>query len=135
MKRFRQILSLILLALMVPASMCCYGPDGCVVEACCSGDSHEHEEGEGHDDEHHAPAACPSDTISHSHVPAPIMLPAFAMVELWDVIKEMIRHQGELAADLPLAKFAMTTAPPEMRATWQFKQRTALPVRAPSIQA
>jgi hypothetical protein len=29
----------------------------------------------------------------------------------------------------------MTTAPPELRATWHFTQRTALPVRAPSIQA
>lgn len=63
------------------------------------------------------------------------MLPSFAMVELEDVVREMIRLQGELSVELPLEKFVMTTAPPEVGASWQFTQRTALPVRAPSIQA
>ncbi|WP_395730735.1 hypothetical protein [Prosthecobacter sp.] len=135
MERFRQILSLILLALMVPASMCCFGPDACAALVCGSCENHEHEDGKGHDHDHHAPVGCPSETISHSQVPLPIMLPSFAMAELEDVVREMLRRQGELAGELPQAEFVMTTAPPELRATWQFTQRTALPVRAPSIQA
>lgn len=131
MKRFWQILALFLLALTVPASMCCYTVDGCESEACTTCPSRAHHE----DGEPHAPVACPSDTISHSQVPSPVMLPSFAMVELEDVVREMIRRQGESVAMQDATEFVMTTAPPEMRATWHFTHRTALPVRAPSIQA
>lgn len=131
MKRFWQILALLMLALMVPASMCCYGTDVCVVEACYSECHDEQHDG----DEHHAPAACPSDTISHSQVPAQVMLPAMQMVELAKLIQGMISLQDELATATVSSGLPMTTAPPELRATWHFTQRTALPVRAPSIQA
>ncbi len=85
------------------------------------------------DGEHHAPVSCPSDTISHSQVPAPVILPAMQMVELADLIQAMIRLEDELATatestGLPL----MTTAPPELRTTWVFVSRAALPARAPS---
>lgn len=129
MKRFWQILALLMLALMVPASMCCYGADGCATEACCS-ECHEQHDG----DEHHAPVSCPSDTISHSQVPAPVTMPEMQMVELADIIHAMMRLNELVAtavAPLPL----MTTAPPELRATWHFTHRTALPVRSPSLQA
>ena len=131
MKRFWQILALLLLALMVPASMCCYGADGCAVEACCSECDDEQHDG----DEHHAPVSCPSDTISHSQVPAPVILPAMQMVELAELIQAMIRLLDELATATESFGLPMTTAPPELRATWHFTQRSALPVRAPSIQA
>jgi hypothetical protein len=130
MKRFWQILALLMLALMVPASMCCYGAEGCAVEVCCSECQGGHE-----GDQHHAPVSCPSDTISHSQVPAPITMPEMQMVELTELIQLMIRLQGELASGTESAGLPMTTAPPELRATWHFTQRTALPVRAPSIQA
>lgn len=133
MKHFWQILALIMLALMVPASMCCYGPDGCVVESCCSDCHDDHGEHDG--DEHHAPAACPSDTISHSQIPAPVLLPAMQMVELAELIQAMTLLQNELATVTESSGLPMTTAPPELRATWHFTQRSALPVRAPSIQA
>lgn len=129
MKRFWQILALLMLALMVPASMCCYGADGCAVEVCCSECHDEHEGGE-----HHAPVTCPSDTIAHSQVPAPVTMPEMQMVELADIIRAMMRLNEiakTAAAPVPL----MTTAPPELRATWHFTHRSALPVRAPSIQA
>ncbi len=125
MIRFWQILTHLMLATMVPASVCCYGANGCAVEACCS---------ECHD-EQHAPASCPSDTISHSQVPAPVILPPLQMVELVALIEAMIRLQDELATTTKSSILPMTTAPPEMRVTWHFAQRTALPVRAPSIQA
>ena len=128
MKRFWQILALLLLTLMVPASMCCYGADGCAVEACCSECHDEQHNG----DEHHAPVSCPSDTISHSQVPVPVTMPEMQMAEL---IQAMIRLQDELATATESSGLPMTTAPPELRATWHFTQRTALPVRAPSIQA
>lgn len=131
MKRFWQILALLMLTLMVPASMCCYGADGCVVEACCS----ECHDGQHDGDEPHAPVSCPSDTISHSQVPAPVMLPAMQMVELAELIQAMIRLQDELAMATESSGLPMTIAPPEMRGTWHFTHRTALPVRAPSIQA
>ena len=131
MKRVWQILALLMLTLMVPASMCCYGADGCVVEACCS----ECHDGQHDGDEPHAPVSCPSDTISHSQVPAPVMLPAMQMVELAELIQVMIRLQDEFATATVSSGLPMTTAPPEFRAMWHFTQRTALPVRAPSIQA
>lgn len=131
MKRFWQILALLLLALMVPASMCCYEEDGCAVEACCSQCHDQQHDG----DEHPAPVSCPSDTISHSQVPAPVTMPEMQMVELAELIQAMIRHQDELATATDSSGLPMTTAPPELRATWHFTQRTVLPVRAPSIQA
>jgi hypothetical protein len=129
MKRFWQILALLMLTLMVPASMCCYGADGCAVEACCSQCHEQHD-----DDEHQAPVSCPSDTISHSQVPAPVTMPEMQMVELADIIHAMMRL-NELVATAASPAPLMTTAPPELRATWHFTHRTALPVRAPSIQA
>ncbi|MFN0080155.1 MAG: hypothetical protein ACKVY0_27130 [Prosthecobacter sp.] len=137
MKRFWQILALMLLALMVPASMCCFGPDACAAMVCssCADHDHEHHDGKGHDGEHHAPVSCPSDTIAHSQVPAPVTMPEMQMVELVELIQAMIRLQDELATATESSGLPMTTAPPELRATWHFTQRTALPVRAPSIKA
>jgi hypothetical protein len=137
MKRFWQIFALMLTTLMVPASMCCYGPDSCeeMVCASCADNDHGHQDGQDHDGEHHAPAACPSDTISHSQVPAPVTMPEMQMVELVELIQAMIRLQDELATATESSRLPMTTAPPEMRTTWHFTQRTALPVRAPSMQA
>lgn len=123
----------LMLALMVPASICCFGVDGCMELACCSEGCNDHEDTDG--GEHHAPVSCPSDTISHSQVPAPVMLPAMQMVELAELIQAMIRLQDELAMATESSGLPMTTAPPEMRGTWHFTHRTALPVRAPSIQA
>lgn len=131
MKRFWQILALLLLALMVPASVCCYGADTSAGQACCSCAEHEQHDG----DQPRAPVSCPSDTIAHSQVPAPVMLPAMQMVELAELIQAMIRLQDELATATDSSGLPMTTAPPELRATWHFTHRTALPVRAPSIQA
>jgi len=130
MNRFWQILAVLILALMFPASMCCYGAEGCAVEACCS-ECHNEDGGE----QHSAPISCPSDTISHSQVPAPITMPEMQMVELTELIQAMIRIQDELATTTESSGLPMTTAPPELRATWHFTQRSALPVRAPSIQA
>lgn len=131
MKRFWQTLALLMLALMVPASMCCYGPDTGASEVCCSCAEHEQHDG----DEPNAPVSCPSDTISHSQVPAPVTMPEMQMVELAELIQAMIRLQDELATATESSGLPITTAPPELRTTWHFTQRTALPVRAPSIQA
>ena len=57
------------------------------------------------------------------------------MVELAELIQEMTRLQNELVTAMEFSRLPMTTALPELRATWHFTQRTALPVRAPSIQA
>lgn len=131
MNRLWQIFALLMLALMVPASVCCYGPDTSGSQVCCSCAEHEPHEG----DEHHAPVSCPSDTIAHSQVPASVTMPEMQMVELTELIKAMIRLQDELATATESSGLPMTTAPPELRATWHFMHRTALPVRAPSIQA
>lgn len=130
MRRFWQILALLMLALTVPASVCCYGVDRCAVGDCCSEGQQEHE-----GDEQHAPVSCPSDTISHSQVPAPVTMPEMQMLELAELIQVIIRLQDELATATESSGLPMTTAPPELRATWHFTHRTALPVRAPSIQA
>ena len=58
------------------------------------------------------------------------------MVELADLILVLSRLQDELAtASLESSEFQMTTAPPELRTTWNFTSRAALPARAPSILA
>jgi len=125
MNRFWQILALVMLALMVPASVCCYVVDDCSSQACQTCPCGEHDEGD------RLPESCPSDSIAHSQVPAPVELPAMQMVELKNFIHEMKRLyelSAAKAAPVPL----MTTAPPELRATWVFLSRAALPVRAPS---
>ncbi len=128
MKRFWQFLALVMLALMVPASVCCYG-----VDACSSQECHTCPCGE-QDEENRLPASCPSDSIAHSQVPAPIVLPAMQMVELTNLIQEMMRL-NELSAAKAVPVPLMTTAPPELRTTWVFVSRAALPARAPSALA
>jgi hypothetical protein len=128
MKRCRQILALLLLVLMGPASVCCLAAPQNVSEdscGCCSTES---------DQEHKAPAQpdlCPSDTIARSQMPAPIAMPPMQMVELTDIIHAMVPLDEPIAtkaAPLPL----LTTAPPQLRTTWVFASRAALPARAPS---
>ena len=128
MKRFWQILAMLMLALMVPASACCYGPDVSSTQGCCSCENHEPQDG----DEDHGPAECPSDTIARSQVPASVTLPKMQMVELAGLIQAMIRLQDEPATALESSGLPMTTAPPEMRTTWHFAHRAALLARAPS---
>ena len=126
MKRFWQILALILLALMVPASVCCLEAQQVANEECgCCSNA---------DEEHDAPAqpeACPSDTIARSQLPAQVVMPAMQMVELADIVQAMMRL-NELAATKAAPVPMLTTAPPELRTTWVFVSRAALPARAPS---
>lgn len=122
MHRLWQILALLMLALMVPASACCQVWEGYLTShARCSC----------HDDEHEAPAqqeTCPSVTIAHSQMPAQVVLPAMQMVELTKIIQDIMRLNELAAPQVPLR----TTAPPELRTTWVFVSRAALPARAPS---
>lgn len=128
MKRLWQILALLMLALMVPASACCQVWEGCSTShACCSCP----------DDEHEAPAqqeTCPSVTIAHSQVPTQVVLPAMQMIELTKIIQDIMRLNELEAAKAPQVPLR-TTAPPELRTTWVFVSRAALPVRAPSTHA
>lgn len=56
------------------------------------------------------------------------------MVELAEVILSWVRMQEATAREAsPLP--SQTTAPPELRTSWVFVSRAALPVRAPSGQA
>lgn len=125
MKRIWQILAFLLLALMVPASVCCLGPRQAVADDCgCCFTS---------DEKPSAPAqpdACPSDTIARSQLPAPVIMPEMQMVELTGIIQELMRL-NELAATRAAPIPLMTTAPPELRTTWVFVSRAALPARAP----
>lgn len=126
MKRLWQILAFLLLALMVPASACCLGPQQAANPecGCCSNPAKEH-------DTPAQPEACPSDTIARSQLPAPVVMPEMPMVELVGIIHELMRL-NELAATNAAPVPLMTTAPPELRTTWNFVSRAALPARAPS---
>lgn len=126
MNHFWRILAVILLALMGPASMCCLVPQQVESQHCCGCATH----GEQHD----APAspdACPSATLAHSQVPAPVVLPAMQMIELASIIHEMMRL-NELVPVKESPVPLMTTAPPQLRTTWVFVSRAALPARAPA---
>ena len=129
MRRFWQIVTLLMLALIVPASMCCHLVDTSSSEAsgCCP--SHE----QGGDDERN-PLSCPSDSISHSQVPESVYLPAVLLAE------HLILAPGEAiskdAEDLGVSlSHFLTEAPPELSPTWAFAHRTSLPARAPSALA
>ena len=95
-----------MLALMVPASVCCLGPKSAEHEdcGCCSTSDQDH-------DAPAQPEVCPSDTIAHSDMPAPVIMPTVQMVELAEVIHAWVQcHEliAQTVAPLPL----MTTAPP-----------------------
>jgi hypothetical protein len=64
-------------------------------------------------------------------VPAQVVLPAMQMTELAQIIHEMMKLNGLVAAKGPPVPL-MTTAPPELWTTWVFASRAALPVRAPA---
>ncbi len=128
MKRLWQILALILLAFMVPASMCCLVPKEVEKQhaGCCSNG----------DERHEAPAMpdiCPSDTLAQSFLPEMVTMPEMQMVELIDIIQAfaMLDLVEQAACPVPMP----TTAPPELRTTWAFVRRAALPARAPAILA
>jgi len=126
MRRFWQITTLLMLALIVPASMCCHLVDTSSSEAsgCCP--SHE----QGGDDEKN-PLSCPSDSIAHSQVPETVYLPAVLLAEhqILDLGAAIPKDSGD--HDVSLSHF-LTEAPPELSPTWAFAHRTSLPARAPS---
>ncbi len=128
MNRFWQILALFMLALMVPASTCCHGLEGCSTSyECCACSDNESE----------APAqqeVCPSVTIAHCQVPAQVVLPAMQMIELAKIIQDLMRLNELAVAKAPQVPLR-ATAPPELRTSWVFVSRAALPARAPSLQA
>ncbi len=128
MKGLWQILALILLALMVPASMCCLMPQ--LMEnrdsGCCSNGDESH-------DYPPQPEACPSTTIAHSRLPAPVPMPEMQMVELVDLLQALRLRELTAQAAAPVPYPA--TAPPELPTMWAFVSRAALPARAPSALA
>lgn len=128
MKRFWQILTLLLLALMVPASVCCWVPVNECQAYDCEGTSAPHDEAPA------LPDACPSASIAHTLVPALVAVPAMSMLELGDIVLSMMRL-NELAATTAAPVPLMTNAPPELRTTWVFVSRAALPARAPAVLA
>lgn len=128
MKHFWQILALFLLALMVPASVCCLGVEVLTEHHCdCRGETD-------HQSEIPSLPDCPSDTISHSQVPVLVAMPQIQMIEIRDLIQAILRS-NELAALSVVPMPLMTTAPPQLRTTWVFVSRAALPARAPSALA
>ncbi|MFO1486367.1 MAG: hypothetical protein U1F71_23595 [Verrucomicrobiaceae bacterium] len=129
MKRFWQLLALLLLALMMPASVCCLETE--VVEGhaceCHSAPGHEH-------DLPAQPDSCPSDTIAHSQVPVSVTMPQMQMIEITNLIQAILRL-NELAVTSAVPVPLVTSAPPQLRTTWVFVSRAALPARAPSALA
>jgi hypothetical protein len=126
MKRLWQFLALVLLALMVPASVCCMGAQQVSTDDCgCCSSSEKDEQAPAQ------PEVCPSDTISRSQLPTQIVTPEMEMVAGSDLCHAMMRLH-ELVAAAPAPVPLMTTAPPELRTTWVFASRAALPARAPS---
>lgn len=125
MQRFWQLLALVLLALMVPASACCVGPQPVEHKDTCCSLSPDH-------DAAPQPEFCPAETLAHSELPPSLAMPAAQMVELVALIQSWI-NLSELAAQEVAPESLQTTAPPELRTTWVFVSRAALPARAPSV--
>lgn len=133
MNYFWKIISLIMLTLMVPALVCCYGGDQCNLEVCCSEKNHEHQDHER--GEHHSPTLCPGKTLSHSQVPDQVILPPMQLFELVELIQALSRRQDDDSACTEPSGPPKTAAPPEFRATWHFTRRAALLARAPAMVA
>lgn len=113
---------------MVPASVCCLGVEVLTEHHCdCCGENEHQSE---------APCLpdCPSDTIAHIQVPVLVTMPQMQMIEITDLIQAMMLL-NEQAAVKAAPVFLMTTAPPQLRTTWVFVSRAALPARAPSALA
>jgi hypothetical protein len=129
MRRFWQITTLLMLALIVPASMCCHLVDTRSSEAgsCCP--THD----QGGDDERN-PLSCPSDSIAHSQVPEMVYLPAVLLAEHQILAPGAAIPIDSGDIDVSLSHF-ITEAPPELSPTWAFAHRTSLPARAPSALA
>ena len=134
MNRFCQVLSLLLLALLLPASVCCewtklfFGED-CVTCGCQEKEEHR---GEGHPS---LPGTCPSDSLSNSEAPAPVTVPKAQIALLADLHLEIPSLEETRTTQSACDGLLMTTAPPEVRPTWCFVRRAALPARAPSVLA
>ena len=79
--------------------------------------------------------AAPSDTLSSSELPAPVTVPKVQMALLADLHPEIPRPEESRATQSACDGLLTTTAPPEVRTTWCFVSRTALPARAPSVFA
>ena len=129
MRRFWQIVTLLMLALIVPASMCCHLVDTSSSEAsvCCP--SHEQD-----GDDERNPLSCPSDSISHSQVPESVYLPAVFLAEHLILVPGVAIPKD--SGDLDLARsHSLTEAPPELSPSWAFVHRASLPARAPSALA
>ena len=129
MRRLWQIITLLMLALIVPASMCCFLVDtnSSEVSGCCP--IHE----EGGDDEKN-PLSCPSDSISHSQVPESVILPAVLLAEHLILVPGAAIAKDSGYLDVAHSSY-LTEAPPELSPTWAFAHRTSLPARAPSALA
>ncbi|MBP9223972.1 MAG: hypothetical protein KBF76_08890 [Verrucomicrobiales bacterium] len=125
MKRFWQIITLVLLALIVPASVCCYlAPDADCSACNC----------ESIPDQHNETPSCPSNSIAHSEVPSSPALPEIQLLDLVNFFHP-VSLLNEIAETDSAAVPVPTVAPPELRTTWVFASRAALPARAPSALA
>ncbi|SKA85267.1 hypothetical protein SAMN02745166_01125 [Prosthecobacter debontii] len=126
MKRLWQILAFILLALMVPSTVCCLVPQEVEKQhsGCCS-------HGDEGDEAPAMPDICTSDTLAQSYLPEMVTMPEMQMVELIGIIQAfaLLDLAEQAATPVPMP----TTAPPELRTTWVFVSRAALPARAPAV--
>jgi hypothetical protein len=129
MARFWQMVTLLMLALIVPASICCHLVDSGPAEVsdCCP--SHEQD-----GDNEPNPLSCPSDSISHSQVPESVFLPAAIFAEPFILApgETALRDSEDLVASR--SRFH-PEAPPDLTPKWSFAHRTSLPARAPSAAA
>lgn len=135
MRRFWQIIALITLVQIVPASACCLLPTTFGAEDTCCTPATRLTAPSTKDaplpNLPAQPANCPSDTIAHSQLPVVTTLPAAPLVELHWVALAIQMLPTLAPADENSLSF-VPTAPPELRASWQFVIRAALPARLPS---
>lgn len=129
MKRFWQIVTLLMVALIVPASICCYLVDTSSSEASACCPSHEEDGDDGRN-----PLSCPSDSISHSQVPESVFLPTVLLAEHLTLVPGVAipKDSGDLGH---AQSHSLSEAPPELSPTWTFVHRASLPARAPSALA
>lgn len=138
MRRFWQIIAFVSLVQIAPASVCCLLPAAFDVEHACCPPSETSLFAP--DDVPDAPlpevpgqrGACPGDALAHSDVPTGLTLPVVPVVELHDVALALLNSLQDAFAQAEGSLPFVPTAPPELRASWLFVSRAALPARWPS---
>jgi len=132
MKVLWHSITILMLALMLPASVCCFDVINNVVPGaatCCDETPH------GEDEPAYPESECPSETLSHSQLPKIAQALDHIVSGLFEPFLISPYGCADRETTWTGSSLEQTAAPPDIGKRWAFVSRAALPVRAPSLVA